>query len=113
MKMLDKLIKKLEPYFGITEKFLEIYNMILDFIIIATIIFFLIKHTSNFTDEQVVAFAMIFFILLKLINIEHEIRDFRRNMTRIFNGDTTVNVHELNIKTVEFSDIKEEEKVND
>ena len=110
--MLDKLAKKLEPYFGITEKFLEVYNMILDFIIIITIMFFLVKHTSNFTDEQIVAFAMIFFILLKLINIEHEIRDFRRNVNRIFEGDTTVNVHELNIKTVEFSDIKEEEKVN-
>lgn len=111
--MLDKLAKKLEPYLGITEKFLEVYNMILDLIIILTILFFLVKHTGNFTDEQMVAFAMIFFILLKLMNIEHEIRDFRKNMTRIFNGDTTVNVHELNIKTVEFADTKEEEKVNE
>ena len=111
--MLDKFIKKFEPYFGITEKFLEIYNIILDFIIIATIMFFLVKHISNFADEQMVAFAMVFFILLKLINIEHEIRDFRKNVNRIFEGDTTVNVHELNIKTVEFTDTKEEEKVNE
>lgn len=111
--MLDKLAKKLEPYFGITEKFLEVYNMILDFIIIITIMFFLVKHTSNFTDEQMVAFVMVFFILLKLINMEHEIQDLRKNITRIFSGDTTVNVHELNIKTVEFADTKEEEKVNE
>ena len=111
--MLDKLVKKLEPYFGITEKFLEIYNIILDFIIIITILFFMIKYASSLTDEQTVAFAMVFFILLKLINIEHEIRDFRKSVTRIFEGDMTVNVHELNIKTVEFADTKEEEKVDE
>ena len=110
--MLNKLIKWFEPYLGITEKFLEIYNMILDLIIIVTILFFMVKYAGSLTDEQTVAFAMVFFILLKLINVEHEIRDFRKSVTRIFEGDTTVNVHELNIKTVEFADTKEEETNN-